>query len=984
MEFKKINNISGWIVFFISTVVYLITVERTASFWDCGEFIAVSYKLMVPHPPGAPLFLLIGRMFSFLAMGEVESVAYWINFSSVLASSFTILFLFWTITMLGRKALKITDIKTATSGQILALMGAGFIGSLAYCFSDSFWFSAVEAEVYAMSSFFTAFVVWAILKWELIEDESRANRWLVLIAYTVGLSIGVHLLNLVTIPALALVYYFKKFKVKPIGILMALAASGFIVILINNIIIPGLPSIAGSFDVVFVNSFGLPFGSGVIFVCFAIISAVVAGVYYSEKLNKVHLNTGMLALAFILIGYSCYTVVVIRSSYDPPIDENDPSDIMSFVSYLKREQYGYRPLMHGQYFTAEITGQKKGAKVYKRVGDKYEVVDQKVSYEYDKDHTTILPRIYSNSPQHQQRYREILNLSQGEKPSFIDNLTFMAKHQLGWMYFRYFLWNFAGRESDIQDANWMSISDAFEEVPEELANNKGRNNFFMLPLILGLLGLVFHMVRDKKGFAFNAMLFFLTGIALILYLNSPPIEPRERDYIYVGSFYAFAIWIGFGVLALASYVNKVLSVKTALIATSLSLVVPVIMAAEGWDDHNRNNRYFSVDSAKNFLASCAPNAVIFTGGDNDTFPLWYVQNVEGFRTDVRVLVLSYTNTDWYIKQMTQQQYESDPLPMTLSLDNYKQGGLNDMLPYYDLGLKGALNAKGFLDMLKNNDKRLRVYQSANAIPAKTISLSVDVKDVLDKQFVPKAYDSLLQSKMVFNMKGSHLEKKDLLILDFIATNNWERPVYFNNTSLSQVNFNFRDYCIQEGQAYRLLPVKNPTPNQTEFVNTSVMFDNMMNNFYYRELDNPKANLNEDYRGFITNHRSSFNTLVAALIQEGKMEKARQAMLFNLEKMPDTATPYDFSTSRSIDLLFQLGEKEKAIELANIMAPRADQMLAYLIEKKDFSIELRRNLVILNEIQTTLHKYGENELAKQYEDILNTHYADVQLNTGGLR
>jgi len=986
MNFQKINNIVGWSIFGIATIVYMMTLEMTASYWDCGEFIAVSYKLMVPHPPGAPLFLLIGRMFSFLAMGDVENVGYWINMASALASSFSILFLFWTIVLLGRKLLNVPSLKEITETQTFLLMGAGAVGALAYTFSDTFWFSAVEAEVYAMSSFFTAFVFWAILKWEVIEDDSKANKWLILIAYMVGLSIGVHLLNLVTIPALGLIYYFKKHKTSLWGLMATMAISGGIVILINNIIIPGLPSIAGSFDIFFVNNLGLPFGSGVIVFVMLVILPLVYGIYYSVIHQKELLNTALLSLAFILIGYSSYTLVVIRSNFNPPIDENNPEDIMSFVKYLKREQYGNRPLLHGQYFTAEVVDQKEGEVVYVKGKDKYEISDRKFSYVYDPTQTTPLPRIYSTSPAHQKRYREILGLKEGEVPNIIDNFHFMFKHQLGWMYMRYFMWNFAGRESDIQDADWLSPLAAFDDAPEAIKSNKGRNNYFMIPLILGLIGLFFNYKQDKKTFAVTGLLFFLTGMALILYLNSPPTEPRERDYIYVGSYYAFAIWIGFGIIAIGKGLMNVLNDKKMAIAmaTAIGLIAPAIMAAEGWDDHDRSNRYFSVDSAKNFLTSCAPNSIIFTGGDNDTFPLWYVQDVEGFRTDMRVLVLSYSNTDWYIEQMLDKHYESEPLPLTLTLENYKQGGPNDYLPHYDgLGVKGALDVKQFIQLVKNDHKGLRVYPSMNVVPSRLLALDVDKEAVLRSGIVPKGMDSLIVDQMVISLKGGGLEKKDLMILDLIMSNNWERPIYFNNTSMSQVNLDLSPYVVQEGNAYRLLPIRNPQPSRGEYlVDTEMMFDNVMTKFQFRELDNPDVYYNEDYRNFVVNHRSTLNTLAEALLDEGKEDKAKEVLLFSLEKMPNKAIPYDYTSTQTMAMLFRVGEKDKALEIAQIVGDRSDELLEYYIANDiDLRYELQRNVIILNDLQRTLKRYGQDELGTKYETALDKHYGALEMFNG---
>ncbi|MCA6078115.1 DUF2723 domain-containing protein [Fulvivirga sedimenti] len=976
MEFRKINNIAGWTVFGIATLVYLLTIEQTASYWDCGEFIAVSYRLMVPHPPGAPFFLLVGRIFSFLAFGNVESVAFWINIVSILSSSFTILFLFWTISMLIRKTLGIKADDTISDAQTWKIIGASLVGSLAYTFSDSFWFSAVEAEVYAMSSFFTAIVVWAMLKWDLIEDKSRANRWLIFIAYMMGLSIGVHLLNLVTIPALGLIYYFKKYSPSTKGILFTLIISGLIVILINDLIIPGLPSIAGSFELLFVNTLGLPFGSGAVFFAIIVIAAMVFGIRYSQQHSKPLLNTAMLSLAFILIGYSSYSIIVIRSNYNPPIDENNPENVMTFVKYLKREQYGSRPLLYGRYYTADLLRDASGRPVYEegeanyRKGeDKYIEVDRKITYKYDPKQSTLLPRMYSDDPNHVQKYLSVTGLRPNEKPTFIDNLHFMFSHQIGHMYLRYFMWNFAGRESDIQDAGWLGPVEAMKDVPQELAENKGRNNYFMIPLLFGIIGLVFQLQKDVRNFAFVGLLFILTGVALVLYLNSPPIEPRERDYIYVGSYYAFAVWIGFAVLAFAEVLGKFLSARVAAIAATLiGLAAPAIMAQQNWDDHDRSNRYFSVDSAKNFLASTAENAILFTGGDNDTFPLWYVQDVEEFRTDARVVVLSYFNTDWYIEQMMRKVYESEPFPFTLTLENYRSGGPNDYLPFEDMNIN-SLDIRVYIDLLKNNDKRLRAYPQANIVPSRNFTLAVDKEKVKSLGIIPEGMDSLIVDRMTFSLKPGRngLEKKDLAILDILATNDWSRPIYLNNTSREQISFDLSQYAIQEGNAFRILPIRNPN-QQEAFVSSEVMYKNLIENFHYRELDNPNVYYTEDYRNFVLNHRGSFNNLAAALIDEGKLDMARAALTFSLEKMPDEAIPYDYTTPRTVGLLFILGENEKAREIGEVVGDRSIEMVDYLIrENKPLGYELQSNLIILGELQRTMLMNGEEDLAKKYEE-----------------
>ncbi len=984
-KFNRSNDIIGWIVFAIAMVVYTLTVEPTAGYWDVGEFIAASYKLQVPHPPGAPFFLLLGRMFSFLSFGEETQVAYWLNMMSAIASAFTILFLFWSITLIGRKLLDIKD-GIATASQKAALLGSGAIGALAYTFTDSFWFSAVEAEVYGMSSFFTAFVVWAMLKWERIDDPSRGNRWLILIAYMMGLSIGVHLLNLVTIPALGLIYLFKNHRGSTKGIISTLAISGAIIIIIMSGIIPGLPSVAGSIEIFFVNNLGLPFGSGIIFFIIILIGGLVYGIHYSIKKEKPLLNTILLSLTVILIGYSSYTMVVIRSNFNPPIDENNPENIISFVSYLKREQYGSRPLLYGQYFTAKAIDQNRGEAIYVKGKDKYEVADYKMIPVYESGNSTILPRAYSNDPSHVKRYQEWMGLQPGQKPNFSDNIRFLFAYQLGHMYMRYFMWNFAGRENDIQGAGWLAPWEMGRDLPEVYAENMARNNFLMLPLILGLIGLFFHYRRNQKSFAVVAMLFFLTGIALVLYLNSPPSEPRERDYIYAGSFYAFSFWIGFGVLALANFFGRFLKngIAAPAIATAVCLVVPVILAIEGWDDHDRSNRYFSVDSAKNFLSSCAPNAILFTGGDNDTFPLWYVQEVEGFRTDVRVIVLSYFNTDWYIDQMTRPAYESDPLPFSLAAEEYRQGGPNDyLLVDENPNVASGIDVKQFIGLVKQNHPAIQRQISRegdyiNTVPSTTLFLPINKQDIIARGIVPKDKENLITERMTWTVKGRNIEKKDLMILDMIANNNWERPIYFNNTSLQGIAMNLNNYVLQEGNAYRLLPVENPNPQQI-FVNNDVMYNNLMKEFYFRELDNPDVYYTDDYRNFVTSHRSAFNTLAEALIKAGDLERAKQALNYSLTKMPDAGVHFDYESAETVSNLFKVGEEKKAMELARLLGNRADENLTYLLKyNKSFGFEREKNLSTLNQLVATLRTAGKTEEAEKLQEVFISHYAKMSL------
>ncbi len=982
MRFQSINNVGGWLVFAVALVTYWLTFEETASYWDCGEFIAVAYKLEVSHPLGAPMYMLLGRLFSFLAFGDVTKVAYWINSLSVIASAFTILFLFWTITLFGRKLLGIRKDEEMTEGQVWMVIGAALVGSLAYTWSESFWFSAVEAEVYAMSAFFTAFVVWAILKWDVIDDEATANRWLIFIAYIMGLSIGIHMLNLVTIPALGLIYYFKKYTPTRWGIIAALGISGALVIFINDIIVPGLPSLAGGFEVFFVNNLGLPFGSGVIVFVGLLIGGLVYGIVFSQKKDKPLLNTFLLSTAFILIGYSSYATIVIRSNFDTPINENAPKDVMSFVRYLKREQYGSRPLLYGPYFTARPIELKERAPVYTKGKDKYEITDHKYDYVYEPGQETILPRAWN--PEYKKQYQNLMGLRENERPTFTQNIVYMFRQQIGHMYMRYFMWNFAGRTSDIQDADWLGPFDWFEKVPQELAENQARNNFFMIPFVLGFIGMYYQFIKDTKNFAVVGLLFVMTGVAIVVYLNSPPVEPRERDYIYSGSTYAFTIWIGFGVIAIATLINGALkNLKTsAIAATVVALSAPFLMAFDGWDDHNRSDRFFSVDSGKNYLSSCDENGILFTGGDNDTFMLWYAQEVEEHRTDVRVIVFSYYNTDWYIAQSMLKQNKSEPFKYTLTLDNYKQGGPNDVLYYADMKI-ASMDLRQYLELLKKNYAQLR-YDRTNLVPSKVFTLNVNREEVIAKGVIPKGMENLVVDQMRFKLKGNSLEKKDLAFLDLLATSNWERPIYLNFTSLSQLNVEIRDYVVQEGNAYRVLPVRNNTEREN-LVNVESSYKKMTKDFGYRGLDNPKLYFNEDYRGFVQNHRGSLNSLAEAMLDQADTTRAREVLNFNLTKMSDAAVRYDVTTVSTVELLFRAGEKAKAVEIAGLMGTRADEMITYEMNKyTGVSIEVRRNLYILAELQRLLYENGEAELGKKLEDAYNRIMEGLQVRPADRR
>ncbi|MFD2570410.1 DUF2723 domain-containing protein [Spirosoma soli] len=977
-SFKRLNTLTGWLVFVVALITYASTVERTASFWDCGEFIACSFKLQVPHPPGAPFFLLLGRLFSMLSLGDLTSVAYWVNMASVLASAFTIAFLFWTITLLARKLLAKNE-SDYTTADTLLVIGTGAVGALAYTFSDTFWFSAVEAEVYGMSSFFTAIVVWAAFQWERIEDEAAANRWLIFIAYLTGLSIGVHLLNLVTLPALALIYYFKKYP-KPTfwGGATAFGIGLVILGVINSGIIPGLPGMAFAVERFFVNTLGLPFTSGVIFFTIVFLGAVVYGIIWSARQKRVVLNTSLLALAFVLIGYASYMQVLVRADFNPPINENDPSDELNFLSYLRREQYGSRSLLYGPVFTARPIDQKQGAPMWKKEGNKYVVFDHQPEYVYAPGDEMLFPRVYSSQQNHPQLYRQMLGLAEGQKPTMGDNLKFLFSYQLGHMWWRYLMWNFAGRESDEEGAGYLLPWSSDQNAPDLLKTNKARDNFYMLPFVLGLFGIVFQYYRRRRDLLIVGLLFLFTGIALQVFLNSPPSEPRERDYIYVGSFYFFAIWLGLGVMAIAEGLRNTLksaTMRNGLVA-GLCLLVPVMMGAKSWDNHNRNHRYQSVDFAKNLLNSCAPNAVLFTGGDNDTFPLWYVQEVEGFRRDVRVCNLSLLGTEWYIQQMKRKTYESEALPISLEFDNFNKGK-NDIVPFYEVaGVKNGIDLKQYINLIKTNSPAVQVPLTngdmTSVLPSSVLFLPID-KAAIDKaNFVPAALRPLMKDTLQWTIGKKDLYKPDLIMLDMIATNNWQRPIYFSSTLAGDNYLNLKNYMQLEGYAYRLMPVA--VPGATDgYVNSNIMYTNMTKKTFWREFDNPDVYYDETYKGPpVISARIAFFRLADQFIREGNKAKAREVLDYSLKVIPDKSIPFDQISSNYVRFLFEVGDAKKALDIANTMATRADQNLTYAKSGQGRFGNPDADLYILQTIVEACKEAKQTAAANKFEAIFQKH------------
>lgn len=991
LTFSLLNNLMGGIMFLIALVTYTLTVEPTASFWDCGEFVAGSYKLQAPHPPGTPFFLLIGRLFSLLARNDVTQVAYWVNMVSVVCSAGTIMLLFWSITLLGLKMMKMPK-EQLSFAQTLTLLGAGTVGALAYTFSDSFWFSAVEAEVYAMSALFTSFVFWAILKWDTVENPRFANQWLLLITYVTGLSLGVHILNLLTIPALGLVFYFKNTqKINFWGIVKALVISGAIILFILIGVISWLPGFTLQIELFAVNTLGLPFNSGVLLVLLTVTGGLTYGIFYTYKKQKVQLNTLLLAFTLLLVGYGSYGIIVVRAQYDTPINMNKPSDITKYVSYVNREQYGDIDLFRGPTYESRLIDSKPTSWIYRRKGNRYVSVDYKPRYIYDR--YVYFPRLYSQRDNHPALYRRFLGKRKGQKPTMSDNLAFFWKHQLNHMYWRYFLWNFVGRESDVQDAGILLPHQTKTNLPEVLRRNKANNQYYMLPLLLGLIGAFFQYRKSKPVFFVNTLLFTMTGVALVLYFNSPPVEPRERDYIYVGSFYAFAIWMGFGVMALASWGRQLFKHHqlTAVFATTLSLCVPLLMAIEGWNDHDRSGRVFSVTSAKNMLNNCAPDSILFVSGDNETYPLWYVQEVEGFRTDVRVCNLQLMTGAWYMEQLRRKVYQSEALPFGLDQSHYARG-TNGYISYIPATqnpgfpknmaqqlMKRGMNLKQYFQLLKKNDSRLH-YQNGgrkhNILPTQKLVLPLNKSELLQKDFIPADKKHLLQDQMTWQIPEKYLYKDGLAVLDLIAHNDWKRPIYFS-TRLEERNYlGLKEYMQMEGLTFRLLPVRLKGARDG-YVNTGLAYENLLKKSDWTRLDDAGIYYDESHRRKAMLAREGFYRLAVELYKEQKYKKAKEVILFCLKHLPDETIPYDFYTPPMLDVLFKVGEKKRAIDIGEKLAARANEYLDYL-EENDKSN--RRMISTYYTILGQIAQIFEQQKVSQAEKLsqwVTKHYRQLQ-------
>lgn len=1106
-QYKTVNNLMGWFAFAIAAIVYCMTVEPTASFWDCGEFILSAYKLEVGHPPGAPFFMLTANFFT-LFTNDPSMVAYMVNTMSALMSAACILFLFWSITHLVRK-LVVKNEEEITTGQLITIMGSGLVGALAYTFSDTFWFSAVEGEVYAYSSLFTALVFWLILKWEDVANEPHSDRWLILIAYFTGLSIGVHLLNLLCLPAIVLVYYYKKNPNANLkGSILALVGSAVLVAAVLYGIVPGVVKVGGWFELFFVNSLGFSFNSGVIVYIIALAGVIIWSVYesyteknrtrmnisflatvgmlgipfyghgassivigiivlgaltaylFAKKINAKYqisartMNTAMLSVMMIMVGYSSYALIVIRSTANTPMDQNSPEDIFTLGEYLGREQYGTRPLFYGQTYSSKIALDVEGQYCVPRKVDnperyvrkEKESPEEKDSYtkmpgrvEYEYAQNMFFPRMYSQQDSHISQYKswtgEPTQMTMYDQcgqdvpvyvPSQWQNIKFFFSYQLNFMYWRYFMWNFVGRQNDIQGhgeiehGNWITgfkfidnklVGDQ-DLLPQMLKENKGRNVFYGLPLLLGIIGLLWQAYRGQKGvqqFWIVFFLFFMTGIAIILYLNQSPLQVRERDYAYAGSFYAFAIWIGMGVAGIVHLLQKHLKMKempAAALATVACLLVPIQMASQTWDDHDRSGRYVCRDFGQNYLMSLQEegNPIIFTNGDNDTFPLWYNQETEEFRTDARTCNLSYLQTDWYIDQMKRPAYDSPSLPITWERLEYVEGTNEyveirpDLMKQIDALYKQAEANDGKLKSgenevdirkefgenpyeLKNILEKWVLSDNKNFryIPTDSIVIKVDKEAVRRSGMtIPAALNDSIPDYMHISLKGKRaLYKSELMMLEMIANSNWERPIYMAITVGQENQLNMGKHFVQEGLAYRFTPFDAQSLGAA--IDSEKMYDNLMNKFKFGGIDKPGVYIDENSMRMCNTHRRLFVQLAEQLLKEGKKEKALTALEYCEKMVPTFNVPYEYQNGAfgMAECYYKLGKQEKGDEITEALATNSAEYITWYLSMSDQQLlvsnyEAERHIALLGETTRIMELY-KSEKTEYYDNLLNQLY-----------
>ena len=1029
-KYRLLNNCIGWVVFVIASIVYLMTAEPTASWWDCGEYIATTNKLEVGHPPGAPTFQLIGRLFALFAGSNVSKVALMVNSMSAICSGLTILFLFWSITLLAKKLIPEKDRENMSVAQMIAVFGSGIVGALAYTFSDTFWFSAVEGEVYAMSSCFTAIVFWAILKWDEQAEDSHNLRWIILIAFLIGVAIGIHLLNILTIPAITYIIYFKKYpKTTTKGFILAGVISILAVAAVMYFIIPEIVNFASYFEVFFVNSIGLPFNCGTIIYFLLLFGLIIYGLHWTRKKMKPVFNTAILSVLFLILGYSTFATLIIRANANTPINENAPKDAVALLTYLNREQYGDTPLLYGPYYTASVKRSADGGGEYKfstkyvrdTINGKYKKIKRASTPVWDDKNCTVFPRMYSTDQgrKHVQYYKMWTGKGEDDytKPSFGQNLTYFFRYQVNFMYWRYFMWNFVGRQNDIQSygllyesspaeasngqkdlihGNWISgikFLDAMRlgpqsNLPEDLQNNKGRNTLFFLPLLLGLAGLIYHFKRNNKDAFVVFLLFFMTGLAIVLYLNQPPCQPRERDYAYAGSFYAFAIWIGLGVFAICDWVKNIKvpeNVRNAVVTVICLIAVPVLMACQEWDDHDRSDRYMARDFAANYLNSCKPNSILITFGDNDTFPLWYDQEVEGMRTDVRVLNYTLSGMAWYVEQLYNKVYQSEKVKFTLDKSYYGLGQDINWAKYS----RDTIELEDALKNIKKASPNEAPYSYMNhfnnydyiaEVPATKFKITFDKSKAAAQGIYPKEMVDGEKGEFVFSldvqqldqegrMQYAQLARQELMLLDILGSNHFERPIYVINPYLiREVIPNIMDYVIQEGMVYRIVPYRLGrayTDSSYKLFTETFSWGNVNKEGVYLEnavtVSNSKA------------ARQNISMFAQSLARNGHKQEAVNLLDKAAKDFHASKLPYDKSDAMFAQAYCMAGAMQKGHDVYKGIIDYYKSYINYYNQfsgKKARSIEGDKTLsaMVLAQIYTDVKNYGFTDLQDEVKNI----------------
>jgi Protein of unknown function (DUF2723) len=1048
-DFKKWNTIIGWLTFTIALITYTLTVEPTLSFWDCGEYIATSAKLQVGHPPGAPLFQMMGAFFALFAP-DASKVALMVNMMSVFSSAFTILFLFWSSSILLKKL--IAQFKEITSIEEIAILIASFVGALSFTFTDSFWYNAVEAEVYAMATLLIALLFWLGLRWEQEMHTPRGNKWLLLICLVIGLSFGVHFMALLTIPSIGLLYFFKNYKTITFkSFIIANLVVVAILLFIFKLLLPLTMALFGKTEVFMVNTFGLPFDSGTIITTLALIAFFYFGLKYTRSKNLPQFNTILLCILFVLIGFSTWMMLPIRANANVVINENRPSDAREVLAYYNREQYPQNPLFYGPQFSDMFAGLDPDepyldkAPNYERdykLG-KYVITNnyENATQNSHNAHKAILPRMWSGD--HAQNYMDFTNVlefkinpeyaheqelvdivsqfrkaySSGrldtedyvsflksygnylivEKPTTSDNIKFMTQFQFGYMYVRYLMWNFVGRQSDVQgkydnEGNWLSGIDFIDELflgsqknlPQDVLNNKGRNVYFFLPFILGIIGILFHAKREIKSFYVLLALFLFTGIALKIYLNERPFEPRERDYALVGSFYVFAIWIGLGVYAIFDFTKKWLQPKFALplVFVSTLFAAPVLLASQNWDDHDRSNKYTALANAKGYLISCEPNAILFTIGDNDTFPLWYVQEIEGIRRDVRVVNTQLFMTDWHIDQMKAKAYDSEPLPISFDRSHY----VGDKLDYcvYNEITQNRWELKNFLDFIKSDDPNtmleMQSGQSVHFFPTNKIRIPIDKNVIIKNKVVAEKYYDSIVPYIDVDIKDRAIYKARIMMFDVIANNNWKRPIYFTGGSFTEEDYLWmKDYLQLDGLVYKLVPIKTPvdeenSPFDMGQIDSDKMYDIVMKWDWGNGERTDIYHDTETRRNSIT-YRTNLSRLMQQLIVEGKTDKAKKVIDLAINKMPIDLYGYYTMVEPFTGGYYDIGEVEKARALLQKLASKYQDNLNYYsgiapTEQNDRIVDIVTNLERYRSLLYVMKEKEDIEFYEKNKKIFN--------------